>query len=55
MRASNNCGIGSYSAVSSFTTRAVPGILLVDDDDNGPDVRAYYTAAHNRLGESYDV
>ena len=34
-------------------------ILLVDDDDNSPDVRSYYTAALNALslveGTDYDV
>lgn len=30
-------------------------ILLVDDDDNNPDVRSYYTAALNTYGQPYDV
>ncbi len=30
-------------------------VLLVDDDDNSPDVRAYYTAALAALGLPYDV
>ena len=30
-------------------------ILLVDDDDNNPDVRAYYTAALDALGKSYQI
>jgi M6 family metalloprotease-like protein len=30
-------------------------ILLVDDDDNTPDVRSYYTATLTALGRSYDV
>lgn len=30
-------------------------ILLVDDDDNGPDVLGYYTDALDALGLSYDV
>lgn len=30
-------------------------ILLVDDDDNTPDVRSYYTTALNALGVSYDI
>jgi hypothetical protein len=41
--------------VRSFTTRAVPPILLVDDDDNSPDVRSYYTAALGVLGMDADV
>lgn len=31
------------------------GILLVDDDDNSPDVRSYYTTALDSLGAIYDV
>jgi hypothetical protein len=30
-------------------------ILLVDDDDNAPDVRSYYTAALDGLGRSYQI
>ncbi|HKQ50154.1 MAG TPA: S8 family serine peptidase [Phycisphaerae bacterium] len=55
IRATNTCGTGPGSAVFSFTTRAIPPILLVDDDDNSPDVRSYYTTALNALGKSYDV
>jgi len=32
-----------------------PSILLVDDDDNNPDVRSSYTAALDALGKSYQV
>jgi serine protease AprX len=32
-----------------------PSILLVDDDDNSPDVRGYYTDALDALGYDYDV
>src|SRR5690606_13250516 len=38
----NTCGTGSASSTFSFTTRAVPPILLVDDDDNSPNVQATY-------------
>jgi subtilisin family serine protease len=55
VRAQNPCGMGNFSAVFSFTTRAIPPILLVDDDDNFPDVRAYYTDALNALQLSYDI
>ena len=51
----NPCGMGAYSAVFSFSTRDVPAILLVDDDNNSPDVRGYYTAALTALGQDYDV
>ncbi|MBU0719657.1 MAG: hypothetical protein KJ749_15540, partial [Planctomycetes bacterium] len=53
--ASNVCGTGGVSAVYTFTTRDVPEILLVDDDDNGPDVRSYYTDALDALDYDYDV
>jgi hypothetical protein len=36
-------------------TRVVPRILLVDDDDNTPDVRSYYTTALATLGQDYDL
>ncbi len=52
---SNVCGDGAWSAVWNFTTRDIPPILVVDDDDNGPDVRAYYTDALDALGAEYDV
>jgi len=55
VRASNVCGDGAYSSTYSFTTRDVPGILLVDDDDNSPDVRGTYTAALGALGVTYDL
>jgi uncharacterized membrane protein len=55
VQASNDCGTGSFSSTFSFTTREVPPILLVDDDDNFPDVQAYYTDALNSLGAAYDI
>lgn len=55
VRAQNPCGAGPYSSVFSFVTRVVPRILLVDDDDNSPDVRSYYTTALATLGQDYDV
>ncbi len=51
----NPCGDGPWSPVFSFTTRAIPPILLVDDDDNSPDVRPTYTAGLDALGLQYDV
>ncbi len=53
--AHNICGSGVASAVWAFTTRAIPPILLVDDDDNGPDVRATYIATLDALGLAYDI
>ncbi len=55
VRGQNPCGPGAYSAPFSFVTRLVPKILLVDDDDNSPDVRSYYTAALAAIGQDYDV
>lgn len=51
----NQCGQGPFSPVRSFLTRTIPPILLVDDDDNSPDVRASYTQALDGLGLTYDV
>lgn len=55
VRASNTCGDGAYSAGQSFTTRVVPAILLVDDDDNGPDVRTTYSTALQSISRDFDV
>ncbi len=51
----NLCGAGASSATFSFTTRMLPPILLVDDDDNTPDVRSLYTDALDNRGINYDV
>ncbi|MBN1937895.1 MAG: DUF11 domain-containing protein [Anaerolineae bacterium] len=40
---------------SRFNYYLVPTVLLVDDDDNYPDVRAYYQGALDALGITYDV
>jgi len=53
--AHNTCGSGSYSTTFSFHTLDIPPILLVDDDDNGPDVLGDYTSALDQLGENYDI
>lgn len=53
--ANNPCGAGVMSAVSSFTTADIPPILLVDDDDNGPDTRSFYETTLNNLGLAFDV
>lgn len=57
VRAVNPCGAAAYSVTNSFTTGTAPAILLVDDDDNGPDVRNAYTGALDALVGSagYDV
>jgi hypothetical protein len=44
------CGFGAFSSTSSFTTRNVPEVLLVDDDwDFYGDFQPNYTAALNAL------
>ena len=54
VRAGNTCGL-SAPAIASFTTRSPVAVLLVDDDDNNPNVRSYYTAALDALGQPYAV
>lgn len=50
VRARNACGFGAFSAVSSFTTRDVPEVLLVDDDwDMYGDFQPVYRAAMDAL------
>jgi len=55
VRVVNPCGESHWSLHHTFFTRSIPPILLVDDDDNDPDVRATYTAALDALGQQYDV
>ncbi len=55
VRGDNVCGDGEVSAVFSFTTRPIPPILLVDDDDNGPDARAPFVDALTALGLGFEV
>lgn len=55
VRAVNPCGGSTFASPYSFTTRDIPPILLVDDDDNSPNVQATYTAALTSLGLSYDL
>ena len=53
--ASNPCGAGVTSAALTFTTRDLPPLLLVDDDDNEPDVRSFYTDTLDALGLEFDL
>lgn len=50
----NACG-STVSTIFQFTTRPPSGVLLVDDDDNNPDVRSYYANMLSTLGVEYDV
>ncbi|HEY0553842.1 MAG TPA: S-layer homology domain-containing protein [Thermoanaerobaculia bacterium] len=43
------------TVTANYVSSPGSGILLVDDDDNSPDVRAYYTAALDSLGKSYQI
>jgi hypothetical protein len=54
VRGSNACGTGSWSTVNDFHTAELPAVLVVDDDDNDPDVQSYYTNALDAMGASYD-
>ncbi|GAB4155231.1 MAG: hypothetical protein Fur0021_22470 [Candidatus Promineifilaceae bacterium] len=55
VRAYNPCGAGSFAQFGFFRTQDIPPILVVDDDDNAPDVRGTYTAVLDGLGLGYDV
>ncbi|MCB8953803.1 MAG: S8 family serine peptidase [Ardenticatenales bacterium] len=55
VRPYNPCGMGSFAQFGFFRTQDIPPILVVDDDDNAPDVRATYTGALDALGLGYDV
>ncbi len=55
VRANNACGVGSDSATFEFTTRDGLPILLVDDDDNVPNVLTTYTNTLDALGEQYEI
>ena len=52
--AENACGEGAFSEAFWFVANPKK-ILLVDDDDNEPDVRPYYETALSTLGYSYEV
>jgi len=55
VRADNFCGVGPFSEPFDFTTQDSPTILLVDDDDNSPDVRAYYSDTLSALGYEFSI
>ena len=55
VRTNNACGPSSWSAAFTFTTRAPANILLIDDDDDSPDVISYYQDAINFAGQTFDV
>jgi len=55
INASNNCGEGDWTAWWTFRTTDAMTILLVDDDDNSPDVRSIYTSMLDSVGVLYEV
>jgi subtilisin family serine protease len=55
VRPYNPCGAGAFAQFRVFRTQDIPPILVVDDDDNAPDVRATYTAVLDGLGLGYDI
>jgi len=44
-----------HNQTQDFALEPLPCILLVDDDNNSPDVRPYFTAALDNLGYDYDI
>ncbi len=52
---SNNCGDGDWSSWWSFTTTDAMTVLLVDDDDNSPDVRESYINMITAAGLLYEI
>jgi subtilisin family serine protease len=52
--AGNDCGL-STPQVARFSTKSPAAILLVDDDDNSPDVSAYYQDSLDALDLDYDL
>ncbi len=55
VRALNPCGLSDDSSVFLFTTLDRPPLLIIDDDDNSPDVSATYIALLDSLGYEFDV
>lgn len=45
----------NHDQTQNFALEPLPCVLLVDDDQNNPDVRAYYTDPLDALGVEYDV
>jgi hypothetical protein len=55
INASNNCGIGEWTSWWTFRTTDAMTVLLVDDDDNNPNVLADYTAMLDGAGVLYEI
>jgi subtilisin family serine protease len=52
--AGNECGL-SVPQTGRFSTKSPAAILLVDDDDDSPDVSGYYGDTLDALGLNYDL
>jgi len=55
VRTNNACGASSWAGAYTFTTGAPANILLIDDDDDSPDVIDSYQDAINFAGQTFDV
>lgn len=55
VRALNNCGVSDWTSWWTFRTTDALAILLVDDDDNSPDVRTMYTDMLDSAGVLYEI
>ena len=55
VRAENFCGTSTYSTTYNFATSTSPTVLLVDDDDNNPDVQSYFSATLNALNYDFTI
>ena len=53
--ASNNCGYSAWADWWTFRTTDAMLVLLVDDDDNSPDVRSDYTEMLDAAGILYEI
>ncbi|MFH1929601.1 MAG: hypothetical protein ABIK79_15725 [Chloroflexota bacterium] len=47
--------MASIPVLASASSAPLPCVLLVDDDQDNPDVHAYYTSALDELGTPFDV
>lgn len=51
----SHCGGGPWTDWWTFRTTDAMTVLLVDDDDNSPDVRSYYTDMLDAAGLLYEI
>ena len=55
INSSNHCGVGEWTSWWTFRTTNAMSILLVDDDDNSPDMRSTYTSMLDSAGILYEI